>query len=159
MHGAGRSEQLAAGCRDAAQDRRGSGRTTGPLLGRAEQVSESAARTAGQSSVPSFGSYPNNAECSCRKSWPSVSANRPQSVVFWVAITEDYRKSGVGTRETGSLSFNGEYSCLVLSMLAGRQQFRRDPSQRMVEEMCSPRTTPRMLYSGEIFLARVCFKP
>jgi hypothetical protein len=62
--------------------------------------------------------------------------------VFWVAITEDYRKSGVGTRETGSLSFNGEYSCLVLSMLAGRQQFRRDPHNGWLRK-CARREPPR----------------
>src|ERR1051325_3936407 len=52
MHGADRSEQLAAGCRDAAEDRRGSGRATGSFPVRAEQVSESAARTVGGAAQP-----------------------------------------------------------------------------------------------------------
>ena len=40
MHSGHRSEQLAAGCRDAAEDCRGFGRATGSFPGRAEQVSE-----------------------------------------------------------------------------------------------------------------------
>src|ERR1051325_2754201 len=44
--------ELAAGCRDAAEDRRGSGRATGSFPVRAEQVSESAARTAGGAAQP-----------------------------------------------------------------------------------------------------------
>jgi len=51
MHGADRSEQFAAGCRDAAEDCRGFGRATGSFAGRAEQVSESVARTAGSTDV------------------------------------------------------------------------------------------------------------
>ena len=52
MHGRHLSEEFAATRRDAAQDCRGSGRTTGSFAGRAEQVSESIARAAGSAAQP-----------------------------------------------------------------------------------------------------------
>src|SRR4051794_40597264 len=51
-HGGHRSEQLAAGLRDVAEDCRRSGRATGSFAGGAEQIPEPAARTAGGATQP-----------------------------------------------------------------------------------------------------------